>query len=302
VAVPSTASAGTALPPASATDAPARTPGTTVLDGVPAKVLQLGLDAAPIDIAYAFGSIWVASHQQAKVIRIDPITMTETARIQVGNGPGWFAVTDDAVWVTLQQGRGMARIDPATNTADNRSGMWPPCWAPVVAFGSIWLLGCDAQRVMRVNPTTFDSSDVSVGEQSSIVLADDRLLTVGPKGLSRIDPETGTLTHIGGPAGVGLGFAGGTVWVSDETKVMRVDPASGAVVATLPITYAGIVRGQGDYAWMIQEDTAVLKIDLETNKILRTVPVRPQPASAVEAAGGLWVTSFAGDAVWRVTP
>jgi streptogramin lyase len=83
---------------------------------------------------------------------------------------------------------------------------------------------------------------------------------------------------------------------------MRVDPTTGAVVASLPITFAGVVREHDGHAWMIQEDTAVLEIDLETNKILRSVPVRPEPVSAIEAAGALWVTSFAGSSLWRVMP
>ena len=271
----------------------------TDLAGVAARVIHLGGDATPIDVAFAFGSIWVVSHHFNAVIRIDPDTLAEVARIEVGNGPGWLAVTNDAVWVTLQLGRGLARIDPLKNTSEVRAGMWATCFSPVVAFGSIWQAACDAHQVMRIDPMTYESTDITVGDQNALVLAGDQLLSGGPLGLSRIDPATNTIETIGGQAGRAIGYAGGTVWISDETQIFRVDPRTGAVLSTLPITFAWIVTEHDGRAWVVQESTAVLRIDLDTNEIVQTLPVRPEPVVAREAAGALWVTSYGGDSLWR---
>ena len=80
------------------------------------------------------------------------------------------------------------------------------------------------------------------------------------------------------------------------------DPATGAVVSTLPITYAAIVTEHDGRAWVVQESTAALRIDLDTNEIVQTLPVRPQPVVAREAAGALWVTAYGGDSLWRLAP
>lgn len=286
----------------SPTPAAVQTATATVLEGVPATIVPLGADSTPIDLAFAFGSIWVASHHRNEVIRIDPTTLEVLARVEVGNGPGWLAVTDDAVWVTLQLGRGLSRIDPATNTSDGRAGMWPPCWAPVVAFGSVWQAGCDAHQVTRIDPDTLATTDITVNDQVFLVLAGDEVITSGPLGLSRIDPTSNTIATIGGPPGRAVGYAGGTVWVSDETRVFRVDPRTGSIVSSLPITHGGLVTEQDGYAWLVQESTGVLKIDLVTNEVLQLLPVRPDAFVARELAGALWVTAYGSDSLWRIEP
>src|SRR5215213_951990 len=86
---PATQSGPTVTP----TAAPAATPLATQIGGVAAQIVPLGADSTPIDLVYAFGSIWVASHHYDAVIRLDPTTLAEIARIPVDDGPGWFAVT-----------------------------------------------------------------------------------------------------------------------------------------------------------------------------------------------------------------
>lgn len=294
--------AATARP--SPTALAAATPRATVLDGVPAQVIRLGVDATPIDVAYAFGSIWVASHHGNSVIRIDPATLMEVARIDVGDGPAWFAVTDDSIWVTLQNGRGMARIDPQTNTSKDRAGMWAPCGAPVVAFDAIWHSACDAHQVTRIDPVTYASTDITVGDQAGLVLAADTLIIAGPAGLRRIDPATNTVEQVGGPPGsLGLGWAGGTVWVSDDTKIFRVNPTTGKVVSTLPIAKPGFVTEDGVVAWLVEPETgAIMKIDLATNEILQVVTIGPGVPIARPAAGFLWATSYDDGSLWRLDP
>ena len=278
-----------------------QTPVPTTVAGVPATIVHLGEDSAPIDVTVAFGSVWVASHHGNEVIRIDPVTLEEIARIKVGNGPGWFAVTDDAVWVTLQMSRGMSRIDPTTNTSVDRIGMWAPCFAPVVAFGSIWQGGCDAHQVTRIDPVTLATTDITVGEQAHLVLAGDQILTAGPLGLSRIDPKTNTIETIGGPVGHVAGFAGGTIWITDDTRTVRVDPKSGEVVATLALPFGGLVTEQDGYAWLVEDAVAVRKIDLATNEILQTLAIR-EALVAREAEGALWVTAYGYDSLLRIEP
>ncbi len=100
-------------------------PSATVLDGVTVTSIPLGVDAYPLDVVSAFGSIWVAEHRHDLVRRLDPSTLQTTAEIGPIVGPGWFAVTPDAVWVTNQNGVGMSRLDPSTNTVAATVGDLP---------------------------------------------------------------------------------------------------------------------------------------------------------------------------------
>jgi DNA-binding beta-propeller fold protein YncE len=276
----------------------------TDLAGVPATIIPLGKDAAPIDVTYAFGSIWVSNHHRNTITRINPDTLAEEASIPGSDGPGWFVATDGALWVTNQNRRGLTHIDPATNAVVGEpAGFWGPCWAPVVAFGSIWQAGCDAHVIMRIDPKTSMATDVTTADYADgVVLIGDHLMAVGPKGLAEVDASTGKLTPVGGCCGRIVGADEKTVWLADEKQIYRVDPATGATIGTIPITYAGTMRAYGDHAWLIQESTAALRIDLKTFAIHQTLAVRPEPLSVIEASGAVWVTSFGSDSLWRLDP
>jgi YVTN family beta-propeller protein len=272
----------------------------TAFDGVAATLVPLRTGAAPIDVAYAFGSIWVANHRTNTVSRIDPATLEELAHIQVGAGPGWFVATEDAIWVSSQLGRGLSRIDPTTNKETDRAGSWATCGAPIVAFGSIWQSACDAGQIMRIDPTTYNSIDIAANEHGDIVLVGETIIAVSPAGLARLDPETGDFEEIGGFAGHLVGSDGTTVWLADDDHVVRVNPADGATVSTLPIPNAELMRAAGDHVWLVQAGIAVLEVELATNDITRTVAM---PATvALEADGALWVTGFDNDSLWRLEP
>jgi streptogramin lyase len=293
------ASAAPTVPTPTVTAVPA-TPMATSLAGTGAVAIPLPGDTFPIDLAYAFDSLWLAAHHQDEVYRIDPSTMEITARIQVGGGPGWFAVTEGAIWVTNQLGRGMTRIDPDANTEVTRVGMWPTCGSPVVALGKIWQMACDAHQLMRIDPVANTVTDFTVTDWQWPAFVDGQIVMAGATGLGRVDPETGRVTSIPGPGGFLMGYDEDTMWLSDQAVVRRVRPSDGTVVATIPVTYGGMVRPFGDHAWMIQESTAAMRVDLATSEITKTIPILYGPVVGIEAAGYLWVTTIDGNRLWRI--
>lgn len=300
------------IPTAQDSSAPAVGPLATTVAGLGARVLRLGDDAAPIDVASAFGSIWTANHHDDTVSRIDPATMMEIARIKAGRGPGWFVVTGDALWVTNQNGRGLTRIDPATNSVTGSAGEYAPCWAPVAAFGSIWQPSCDAGQIMRIDPETQKVSYIGADGHLMLMLTGGELVGAGPDDLARLDPVTEKWRPIAPLDGAPIGTDGDTVWISggprvddanpeDGTEVARVSPTDGTVLAKLPIAGAALVRAAGYHAWVVQAN-GVVEVDLETNAVLRTITIPGSILVARTAAGALWVTSFDASELWRITP
>jgi streptogramin lyase len=273
---------------------------TTTIGGIPATTLRLGSDDAPIDIASAFGSIWIADHHASTVTRLDPETMAVQARIGVRPGPGWFVVTDDAVWVSNQLARGMTRIEPATNTAAVHLGDWPTCGRGVLAFDVIWQPACDAHQVMRIDPAAMQVQDVSAGAHTAIVLAGDELLASSPEGLARFDPEAETFEELGGPpGGLFLEYDGETIWVIADQQVTRLRPTDASTVATLQIS-AGVAAFRDGHAWLLSQQDAMLEIDLASSKTVRVIELPFWPTSIVDAAGALWITNFEGSSVVRL--
>ena len=304
-----TAPAQTAAAPSSApvpTKRPARpteaahAPLDATIDGIPAKTLSLGTDAAPIDVTFAFGSIWVANHHKNTVVRLDPESMATQATIPVGQGPGWFVVMDDTIWVSEQLGHGLTRIDPATNAPVSHVGSYATCGRGVAALGQVWQPACDAHQIMRIDPATNHSVDVSSGDANSLVLADTVLIASGPAGLARIDPSSGALTPIGGPAGWAQGYDGKTIWVAADRELYRVRPADGKVLASVPIAKAGTLLFNDGSAWVTTEGPELHEVDMSTNTIVRTIHVDPWPTSLVFGSGALWITDFERSSLIRL--
>lgn len=274
---------------------------TSIADGFEVTSLSLGARSAPIDVAVAFGSVWVANHHRDVVTRIDPETMVVVATIKVGSGPGWFVRTDDAMWVSNQNGVGISRIDPATNVSGVETGDWAPCGKAIVAAGRIWQPACDAHRFMAIDPATHLTADVDAAAQWSLVLAGSQVISGGPNGLARFDPEHGSFTPSGGAdPGRLIGYDGVTIWSSDERRVLRIRPADGSVLATLPIADAGAVAFDGGHAWATSS-AGLVEVDPISNSVVRTLQVGPSVA-VVAGAGALWITSFDANTVTRVRP
>jgi YVTN family beta-propeller protein len=275
---------------------------TVAVDGVSAQRLRLPTGSAPIGVELAFGSIWIANHRLDSVTRLDPTTLAVIATIPVAHGPGWFAATKDAIWVSNQLGRGLTRIDPATNTEVARAGQWPTCGQPLVALDKLWQPACDAHQIMRIDPATNEVWDVSAGSHLDVFLHKGTILAVSPEGVARFDPTAETFTEIGGCCGHFVGFDGETVWLSDDAKVVRVNPADGSVVKTLPLANAGMGGTFRDGQAWLPVGSTIVEIDLKTSEVLRTLKGILAPTALLDTGDALWVTGFDHDEVWRLEP
>jgi hypothetical protein len=291
---------------------PAPTAQPVLLGDHQALRLRLGLDAAPIDVHYAFGSIWVANIRANDVRRFDPVTLDEIGRIPITepSGPAWFVETADELWVTKQLGNGLTRIDPDTNTVVGQIGTGPTCGAPVLALASVWQSICDGGTFLRLDPVSRTVVE-SIPSQGHLFLATvgDRLITSTTEGLAELDPDTGAFMPLPGaiPGFRGLfsitGTSDGeTVWVQTDAGVERIDPTDGSSLVTFPYTGARAVDFVDGRAWMSVELVGVLEIDLATNVVLQTIPVLQSSDIPIEAAGALYVTDFANSYLWRIEP
>lgn len=297
-----TAAAPTSVASAARTAAPLATPSVNVVDGVSVTSTSLGVSVAPIDVVSAFGSIWVAGHHQSSVIRLDPATLEPIAKVQVGSGPGWFAVTDDALWVNNQMGRGLTRIDPTTNTADVRAGMWPTCGGPLVAAGSIWQMSCDTGRIMRIDQTTYEDTDIAADGFQGLGLVNDRLIAVGPEALFEIDPASNQLTKLDAVGtGFAIGFDNSSVWLAASDGVHRIAIQNGAELGMIPLAGDMALTFAGDRAWLTVFGDVLHEVDTTTTSIKRTLHL-DSPAVAREIDGVVWVTSFDANSLSRFAP
>jgi len=231
----------------------------------------IAVGGSPVHLGIGFGSVWVLDHRLGIVYRINPQT-NRFRRIAVGESlcatPAFGA---GAVWVWGCDSNTTYKINAATNKIVKKV----PGIGPVYGAGSLWVID-DSGNVVRVDP----SSGLS-------------LATIRP-GVSVADD--------GGVAVVG----DGTVWVSADTGVSRIDVATNMVTDVIPLP-GGKVSGQvpggllgANYgvftngAFWDTNAAGIYKIDAATNTVSRLgVVLHPLsqfgdvPIAA--ANGSLWV-------------
>ncbi|HET7725869.1 MAG TPA: hypothetical protein VFK54_00960 [Candidatus Limnocylindrales bacterium] len=137
--------------------------------------------------------------------------------------------------------------------------------------------------------------------------------------VSRISASTNAVTAtipvvLTGNAGPQvIAVAAGSLWVATTEwdasnnplpgSLVRIDPATGAALATLPIgeDAASIAVSPG-YVWVRGVGGSILKIDVATNQVVATISTSGRPYGLAYGEGAIWVSSPNESKVHRIDP
>jgi branched-chain amino acid transport system substrate-binding protein len=224
-------------------------------------------------------------------------------------------------------GNGVAAINGAGAELASFTTTDTPPSNMAVGEGGIWFLNLQDRTVARIDPQTKavvkkfrtqgTPSDIAAGA-GALWLA----TQLGERHLiSRVDPATGEVTRRVGlpekrfPGDIpfqnwawgfpSIAIGAGAVWaINPDRTVSRIDPASGRRIATIDVDATTIAAGE-EGVWFINGDDprSVVRIDPETNRAGRKIPVSTSNLSAIALAGGsIWASSEADGVVWRIEP
>jgi YVTN family beta-propeller protein len=191
---------------------------------------------------------------------------------------------DGLLWVQTHGGDAVYSVDPTANKvvtqitlANNRI-----CGLDASISGSIWLSDCGPPG------------------------------TPGVSGVMRIDPKAEVVTlTVPGPNAERVVAAAGSVWATDRggNQVWRIDPASGAVLAKIPVgsTPIDIVAADGSIWVGNAADGTVSRIDPTSNTLTATIhagagdPNQVEAAQAMAAGGGaVWVGNGIDNKLYKI--
>ncbi len=98
--------------------------------------------------------------------------------------------------------------------------------------------------------------------------------------------------------------ADGSVWATTRDGVMRLDPATDAVITEIQVgSYPHRLWFADGSIWTtVQDPGALVRIDPTTNTVAEKVDIGGSPVGIVDAAGSLWVVDQTGDRVMRIDP
>ena len=242
-------------------DAATNQPGTIITVAKPCSGL-----------ATDFGSLWIPSCGDHKLVRADVKTGAIQATIPAGpaDSEGGIAVGAGSVWLVTSKAGELVRIDPATNSVVAKITIPAGSFNPIFAGDSIWISSNAGNALVRVNPATNTVTGVTpIGPMP-------RFLSVGA----------------------------GSVWVLNQGdgSISRVDATTGKLVATIKAGipgFGGEIAFGGGAVWATVFKFPITMIDPETN----TVVAQWHGAggdSIRYGHGSLWLTSYSGEKVWRL--
>jgi streptogramin lyase len=240
--------------------------------------------ATPRDVASGFGSIWVANGPSLSVTRIDPRTNAVLAVIPVPAPASVLAAGKGAMWVTSVQGDSVTRIDPATGDVRTVSLAAAGVVIPVgitVAYGFVWVAGHNGE------PTT------------SIVKID-------PASLAVVDVIPVGRLDFAGPQWVDAGA--GSIWtdVASMRAVVRIDPMTDAIVATIPDAGAcGALAASDTDVWVAGGGGpgchgGVTRIDPATNTLTTSIDTNVGTAALALGGDAVWYGTNRNDVLGRI--
>jgi hypothetical protein len=193
------------------------------------------------------GSLWLANYSSTAVNRIDPVTNNVVATIHTPSEIGGFpAFAGGYAWIEcggeLQDH--FAKIDPASNAVGTTGSLGQGAFGATAGGGSLWV----TTNPPRTCKTVIKKVRRKVRGKWRTVKKKVRRCTKPPDvfkvgHITRVDPQTMQSTRL--PiVGVPLGFAAGSVWAVHASNLLRIDPATSAVVATIQMPEAiGYVAG-----------------------------------------------------------
>ncbi len=201
-----------------------------------------------------------------------------TSDVRIGSTPTDIAVGGGFVWVTDFHARTLVRIDPSKNASDSYGLPGTPTG---LAFGAgrVWI------------STGFGST---AGSPGSVI---------------RFDPSNGFPDKVialgNGVQGIAFEDTPAAIWVINQldNKVVRIDPMSGSVAATIDLPSRPLVIAAGGGAvWIGGADKTLVRIDASTNRLANGVQLRALPNAIAIGEGAVWVASGTASSVTRVDP
>ncbi len=273
----------------------------------PRVLKRFNVRGGPDWLAVSDGSLWLRTGE-GFVLRLDPKSYKQLARIRAGTEVCQGLGSDDTVVWTCAEGGDVVRIDPRTNKVVarlavdkmNDQGQIP------VAFGRAWVLTGDGstlvaiagdkiQRPIKLGTTCIEAS----ASPSAIWLA-------CPKAgrALRVDPGSGAVTaRVTGLKKAFTLAAGEAVWVGFSGGLAKLDEVTGEVLGVAdasPGQFGGVVVTP-DALWVRAKDRFLRKVDPAALTVLEELSARDRSGGAVILfAGSLWATAYDDDALYRL--
>jgi outer membrane protein assembly factor BamB len=278
----------------------------------------LGTTNSP-PIAVGGGSVFVAVWDSGELLRLDPVTLKTTGRLQVGaarSGPLSLAYGAGSLWVLNFADSSLWRVNPTTMKRTLRVPLGVQPSQVFVGDGSIWVTECcttdttaNRQKLVKLDPTTGATlgSVKLPGDGETVELAVGAVVAVNSENapIQVLDPNTLNVRYTIGVGCVACPWAAlaadnGGLYVAGADGVTRYSSGSARPVA-IYADPAGItaLTSDGSTLWA-SSGAGVVGLDRNTLAVLTTSPPLQGATAAFTLNGSVYVSVYGGLA--RLSP
>ncbi len=266
-------------------------------------------------------NVWVACRGKGELRRHDATTGATTAIVGAGSFPPQSVASGGgAVW-TVARSNWVTRVDTTTGRVAG-SGIGGESSYLWFAAGSLWVADDSRSKLLRIDPATRQTrAEIDTGSGTSSFVTDGTrawFTNHREATLDRIDLATNAVTHLGklpGDAPERMTLSGGSLWATGRgTDLLRVNPETGAVQATIEIGTGGIdVAAAGGRIWVANASAAddrqglpvmehLYAVNPATNAIAETLtPAGRLVVDGVATDGTtLWIADVSGGRLYRI--
>ena len=264
---------------------------------------------SPCESAVLAGSVWVANDGAGTLARIDPGKNRVTARIPVGRGACAVTAGAGAVWVANYRTGRLLRVDPSTRKVRRISVRGAP-FDVLLANGSVWTTGFANGTLVRVDARTLRvRRRIKVGGSPTGLLKAAGAIWVGlgrgATNVLRVDSKSGSVKRIdvGATAPDHLVATAAGIWaVNDGDTLVLLDPATGRALRVKHIgrTLVQPALAPDGTLWVPDKELdMIFRLDPTTGELRDSFHAGDGAFQVLHAFGSMWVTSYAGEDIWR---
>ena len=259
------------------------------------------------------GRVFVTLYGTGDVVEVQPETGNVTPVASLGATICGLAWSNDALWVADLSGNLVHEVAPDTGKDIHDTALAGKPWDAQPDATGVWFADRGLPGVVHVDGVTgaIDRSVMTGPNPAGLAVVDDRLW-VAVQGAGEVDRlnEAGDGIDMRVTSGLGVSptwFADGdgTLWVTDNGgAVARIDPATGSVLASIPL---GGTPRDPVYAfgalWVANAADGILyRIDPVTNAVSGTAALAPGIWTVEQVGREIWVEEYSGSRIFRVDP
>ncbi len=222
----------------------------------------------------------------------------------------------------------LAIVSPRSGEVQARVPVGSMPSAVAVGYGRAWVLNADDQTLSRIELRSRAVDTFAIGSTPTDVAVGSGAVWVGSGGhvpgtqdsglvateLERLDVDTraarATVVLPRTPGIVSnlvsdhVAVGAGGVWViGPDGRVLRIDPRTNRIAATIAGVRARAVATDAEYVWALADDGTVTRIDSRSNAVVGSGRVDASSVASIAAgSGGAWVSAPADGALWRADP